>query len=64
MNPRVLKKQGFKHLDRVVELCAKQGIWTILDLHCAPGAQNQVSNFILNPEGLITDANVKGMALR
>jgi len=23
MNPRVLKESGFKHLDRVVELCAK-----------------------------------------
>jgi len=23
MNPRVLKESGFKHLDRVVDLCAK-----------------------------------------
>ena len=40
MNPRVLKKEGFKHLDRVVDLCAKHGIYTILDLHTAPGGQN------------------------
>lgn len=40
MNPRVLKPEGFKHLDRVVEICAKHGIYTILDLHTAPGGQN------------------------
>lgn len=40
MNPRVLKPEGFKHLDRVIELCAKHGIYTILDLHTAPGGQN------------------------
>ncbi|KAE8408929.1 glycoside hydrolase superfamily [Aspergillus pseudonomiae] len=40
MNPRVLKESGFKHLDRVVDLCAKQNIYTILDMHTAPGGQN------------------------
>ncbi|KAF7986708.1 hypothetical protein HWV62_20240 [Athelia sp. TMB] len=40
MNPRVLKPEGFKHLDRVVDICAKHGIYTILDLHTAPGGQN------------------------
>ncbi|KIM87823.1 glycoside hydrolase family 5 protein [Piloderma croceum F 1598] len=40
MNPRVLKKDGFKHLDRVINICAKHGIYTILDLHTAPGGQN------------------------
>ena len=40
MNPRVLKPEGFKHLDRVIELCAAHGIYTILDLHTAPGGQN------------------------
>jgi len=39
-NPRVLKKEGFKHLDRVIDLCARHGIYTILDLHTAPGGQN------------------------
>jgi len=40
MNPRVLKEFGFKHLDRVIDICAKHGIYTILDLHTAPGGQN------------------------
>ncbi|OBZ72766.1 putative glucan 1,3-beta-glucosidase A [Grifola frondosa] len=40
MNPRVLKPEGFKHLDRVIDLCAAHGIYTILDLHTAPGGQN------------------------
>lgn len=40
MNPRVLKESGFKHLDRVVELCAAHGIYTILDMHTVPGGQN------------------------
>ena len=40
MNPRVLLPDCFKHLDRVVSLCAAQGIYTILDMHTAPGGQN------------------------
>lgn len=40
MNPRVLKESGFKHLDRVIELCAKHSIYTILDMHTVPGGQN------------------------
>ena len=40
MNPRVLKPSGFKHLDRVIDICAKHGLYTILDLHTAPGGQN------------------------
>jgi len=40
MNPRVLKESGFKHLDRAIDTCAKYGIYTILDLHAAPGGQN------------------------
>jgi hypothetical protein len=40
MNPRVLKEGGFKHLDRVIELCAKRHIYTILDMHATPGGQN------------------------
>ncbi|KAJ7486029.1 glycoside hydrolase [Mycena galericulata] len=40
MNPRVLKESGFKHLDRVIELCASYNIYTILDLHTSPGGQN------------------------
>src|SRR5215210_4512021 len=41
MNPFVLKEAGFKHLDRVIDECARHGIYTILDLHALPGAQNQ-----------------------
>ncbi|KAH8889617.1 endoglucanase family 5 glycoside hydrolase [Thozetella sp. PMI_491] len=40
MNPRVLKTSGFKHLDRVVDICAKHKIYTILDMHALPGGQN------------------------
>jgi len=40
MNPRVLKESGFKHLDRVIDLCARYGIYTILDMHIALGGQN------------------------
>ncbi|KAJ8490178.1 hypothetical protein ONZ45_g13293 [Pleurotus djamor] len=40
MNPRVLKTSGFKHLDRVINICAQHGIYTILDMHTAPGGQN------------------------
>jgi hypothetical protein len=41
MEPFVLKESGFKHLDRVVELCARHEIYTIIDLHALPGYQNQ-----------------------
>ncbi|AAW44253.2 expressed protein [Cryptococcus deneoformans JEC21] len=40
MNPRVFKKDGLKHLDRVIQICAKYGIYTVIDLHAAPGGQN------------------------
>jgi Cellulase (glycosyl hydrolase family 5) len=40
MNPRVIKETGFKHLDRVIDLCAAEGIYTILDMHTLPGGQN------------------------
>lgn len=40
MNPGVFKTEGLKHLDRVIDLCAKHGIYTVIDLHAAPGAQN------------------------
>lgn len=31
---------GFRHLDRVIDICAAAGIYTIIDLHALPGAQN------------------------
>lgn len=39
-NPRVLKEDGFRHLDRVIDLCAKHSIYTIIDMHSAPGGQS------------------------
>jgi len=39
--PFELKEAGFERLDRVVHACADAGIYTILDLHAVPGAQNQ-----------------------
>ena len=39
--PFVIKQEGFRLLDSVVETCARHGIYTILDLHAVPGAQNQ-----------------------
>jgi hypothetical protein len=41
MNPRAIKQDGFKHLDRVIKLCAERRIYTIIDLHALPGYQNQ-----------------------
>jgi endoglucanase len=39
--PFIIKEEGFKHLDRVINLCAEQQIYTIIDLHALPGYQNQ-----------------------
>lgn len=38
--PGEYKESGFKHLDRVLELCQEYNIFAILDLHAAPGGQN------------------------
>lgn len=38
--PFQLKADGFRHLDRVVESCARHSIYTIIDLHALPGWQN------------------------
>ncbi|ORY24690.1 putative glucanase [Naematelia encephala] len=40
LDPYVIKEEGFKWIDRVVELNAAEGIYTIIDLHAAPGGQN------------------------
>jgi len=39
--PFQLKEEGFRWLDRIVDICADAGLYTILDLHAAPGYQNQ-----------------------
>jgi endoglucanase len=41
MNPGVIRESGLKHLDRVIDICAENEIYTILDLHAAAGYQNQ-----------------------
>lgn len=41
MNPGVIKQEAFAYLDSVIEICARHRIYTIIDLHALPGAQNQ-----------------------
>jgi endoglucanase len=38
--PGELNPDGFEHLDRAIGACASQGIYTVIDLHAAPGGQN------------------------
>ncbi|KAF9484634.1 glycoside hydrolase family 5 protein [Pholiota conissans] len=40
MNPRVLRENAFKHLDRAISVCAKHSIYTVIDMHTAPGGQS------------------------
>lgn len=39
--PFELKEGGFAELDRVIDLLARHGLWSIIDLHALPGYQNQ-----------------------
>jgi aryl-phospho-beta-D-glucosidase BglC (GH1 family) len=41
LNPGVYKASGFKTLDRIVERCAAENLYVVLDLHAVPGGQNQ-----------------------
>ncbi|HVT82646.1 MAG TPA: cellulase family glycosylhydrolase, partial [Phycisphaerae bacterium] len=41
MKPFELKEEGFQVLDRVIERCARHGVYTVIDLHALPGFQNQ-----------------------
>lgn len=38
--PFEFKPDGFRHLDRAVEACARQGVYSVIDLHALPGSQN------------------------
>ncbi|SDS56085.1 glycoside hydrolase family 5 protein [Microlunatus soli] len=38
--PFEIIEDGFRHLDRAIELLARQGIYSIIDLHALPGSQN------------------------
>src|SRR5690606_14514764 len=39
--PFELRPEGFALLDRLVDRCARHGLYTVLDLHALPGYQNQ-----------------------
>jgi endoglucanase len=41
LRPFEINEDGFRHLDRAIEACARHGIYTIIDLHALPGYQNQ-----------------------
>jgi endoglucanase len=38
-HPDVWTGPGFELLDRVIRWCREEGLWVILDMHCAPGGQ-------------------------
>ncbi|MDD5654152.1 MAG: glycoside hydrolase family 5 protein [Candidatus Omnitrophica bacterium] len=40
-NYRLIEEGGLKYLKEAVKRCKKYGLWCILDLHAAPGSQNQ-----------------------
>jgi aryl-phospho-beta-D-glucosidase BglC (GH1 family) len=42
--PGQWNEDGVRRLDNVVSLCRKHGIWVLLDLHAAPGAQARDQN--------------------
>jgi aryl-phospho-beta-D-glucosidase BglC (GH1 family) len=39
--PFALREEGFERLARAVDTCAAHGIYTVIDMHAVPGAQNQ-----------------------
>ena len=39
--PFVMKEEGFRLLDRAIDICARNRLYTVLDLHALPGFQNQ-----------------------
>jgi endoglucanase len=41
MAPMTIRESGLRYLDRVIDVCAAHGIYTIIDLHALPGFQNQ-----------------------
>jgi endoglucanase len=38
--PGEIDPGGFAHLDRAIDACAAAGLYAVIDLHAAPGAQN------------------------
>ncbi|WP_217652599.1 glycoside hydrolase family 5 protein [Streptomyces aidingensis] len=41
LRPFEIIEEGFAHLDRVIGLLGEHGIYSVIDLHALPGAQNQ-----------------------
>ncbi|KAK1754449.1 glycoside hydrolase [Echria macrotheca] len=41
LNPGVIRPEGFRLVDRIVDACAAEGLYTIIDMHTFPGGQNQ-----------------------
>ena len=41
LNPSVIRPEGFALVDRIVNACATEGLYTIIDMHTFPGGQNQ-----------------------
>lgn len=41
LNPSVIRPEGFALVDRIVDACAAEGLYTIIDMHTFPGGQNQ-----------------------
>ncbi len=41
LNPGVYIPEGFLILDRIIERCAAENFYVVLDLHAVPGGQNQ-----------------------
>lgn len=39
--PMEIIEDGFRHLDRVIRILGERGIYSVIDLHALPGAQNQ-----------------------
>jgi endoglucanase len=38
--PGEIRAEGFARLDRAIDACAAAGLYTVIDLHAAPGGQN------------------------
>ena len=46
LEPDKILDSGFKLIDSIVNSCAAEGIYTIIDLHTFPGGQSKVLSLI------------------
>jgi beta-glucosidase/6-phospho-beta-glucosidase/beta-galactosidase len=52
LNPDTIKQDGFKLIDTIVDVCAAEGLYTIIDLHTFPGGQSMsTSHVMVNTKG-------------